>query len=54
MAAPSEPAQLEVLFGRAFLLALERGELERAQVFARAFLARHVPASDVTAGLNAA
>lgn len=33
---------LQILFGRAFLLALERGNLEMATVFARAFL-KHRP-----------
>ena len=31
---------LHVLFGKAFLLELERGDLETAAVFARAFLLR--------------
>lgn len=40
MAAPSEDLRLQIVFGRAFLLELQRGDLERAAVFARAFL-RH-------------
>jgi len=31
-------ASLQVVFGRAFLLQLQRGDLETAKVFARAFL----------------
>ncbi len=38
MAAPSEDSHLELVFSRAFLMALERGDLEKATVFARAFL----------------
>ena len=34
-----EPS-LQVVFGRAFLLQLQRGDLETAKVFARAFLLR--------------
>ncbi len=33
-------ASLQVVFGRAFLLQLQRGDLETAKVFARAFLLR--------------
>ncbi len=33
---------LQVIFGRAFLLELERGNLENATLFARAFLKHHV------------
>jgi len=33
-------ASLEVVFGRAFLLQLQRGDLQTAKVFARAFLLR--------------
>ncbi len=33
--------RLEMLFGRAFLLELQRGDLENAAVFARAFLKQH-------------
>ena len=38
MAAPTEDAKLRIVFGRAFLLELERGDFEMASVFARAFL----------------
>lgn len=38
MAAQSGDVRLQVVFGRAFLLELERGNLENAKVFARAFL----------------
>jgi hypothetical protein len=31
---------LQVLFGKAFLIELERGDLETAKLFARAFLSR--------------
>lgn len=43
MAAPLGEPDLEVLFGRAFLLELERGNLANATLFARAFLKRHAP-----------
>ncbi len=49
MAAQSEHARLEVVFGRAFLLELERGDLERAQVFARALLSQIVSSDPVFA-----
>ncbi len=48
MAAQLGDLRLEVIFGRAFLLELERGDLQCAAVFARAFLkqhARHAPAN---------
>lgn len=35
---------LQIVFGRAFLLQLERGNLEMAAVFARAFLKQRVSA----------
>jgi len=35
-----QDASLQVVFGRAFLLQLQRGDLETAKVFARAFLLR--------------
>lgn len=38
MATPSSDASLQVLFGKAFLLELERGDIETAKLFARAFL----------------
>ncbi len=41
MASPAGALALQVVFGRAFLLELERGNLERATVFARAFLKYH-------------
>lgn len=39
---------MQVLFGKAFLLELERGNLETARIFARAFLA-HTPGAKVSA-----
>jgi hypothetical protein len=33
-------ASLQVVFGKAFLLQLQRGDIETAKVFARAFLLR--------------
>lgn len=38
MAAQLGDLRLQMLFGRAFLLELERGNLQNAAVFARAFL----------------
>jgi hypothetical protein len=38
MAAQLGDLRLQMLFGRAFLLELERGNLQNATVFARAFL----------------
>ena len=49
MVASPDPYHLEVVFGKAFLLQLELGDLERAQVFARAFLAQCAGADAVTA-----
>ncbi len=43
MAAQPEDLHLPIVFGRAFLVELERGDLAMAQVFARAFLS-HLPA----------
>ena len=43
MVAPSGEPDLQVLFGRAFLLELERGNLTNATLFARAFLKHHAP-----------
>jgi len=40
MVTPRSDASLQVLFGKAFLLQLERGDIETAKLFARAFLAR--------------
>ncbi len=45
MVAPVDDASLQVVFGRAFLLELERGDLEKATLFARAFLRHHAAAS---------
>ena len=42
MVAPPEDPSLQFVFGRAFLVALERGNLPAATAFARAFLERHV------------
>jgi hypothetical protein len=39
---PSDPA-LQVVFGKAFLLELHRGNMDRARLFARAFLAHSAP-----------
>ena len=44
MAAPSGDLTLQMVFGRAFLLELERGDLQAATVFARAFLRHREPA----------
>ncbi len=43
MAVPFADASLQVVFGKAFLLHLHRGDLETAKVFARAFLIRTSP-----------
>ena len=40
MASPTTDASLQVLFGKAFLVELGRGNIETAKVFARAFLLR--------------
>ncbi|HKW43228.1 MAG TPA: hypothetical protein VJP06_03485 [Thermoplasmata archaeon] len=40
MVTPRSDASLQVLFGKAFLLELERGDIETAKLFARAFLSR--------------
>ena len=40
MIGPVVEPSLQVVFGRAFLLQLQRGDLETAKVFARAFLLR--------------
>ncbi len=48
MAAPSEDFHLPLVFGRAFLLELERGDLAMAQVFARAFVS-NLPSQAATA-----
>lgn len=44
MAARAERSRMEIVFSRAFLVALERGDLDRARVFAMAFLQQHAPA----------
>jgi len=41
MAAQSGELRMQMVFGRAFLLELERGNLQNATVFARAFLKHH-------------
>ncbi len=46
MASPLEDPTLQFVFGRAFLVALERGNLAAATAFARAFLERHAEWSD--------
>ncbi len=43
MAAPGGELTLQIVFGRAFLLELERGDLEKAAIFARAFLKHREP-----------
>lgn len=43
MAAPAGDLTLQIVFGRAFLLELERGDLEAATLFARAFLEHQEP-----------
>ncbi len=48
MAAPSMDSPLRIVFSRAFLLELERGNLAMAQVFARAFLS-HLPSHSADA-----
>ena len=47
-------ASLQVVFGRAFLLQLQRGDLEIAKVFARAFLLRTELDSKSTLSASAA
>ena len=47
-------ASLQVVFGRAFLLQLQRGDLETAKVFARAFLLRTELDSERTLSVSAA
>jgi hypothetical protein len=51
MAMERHDASLQVLFGKAFLIQLERGDVETARVFARAFLAR-TGRSDSPSGLT--
>ena len=52
MAAQSRDVRLQVIFGRAFLLELERGNLENAKVFARAFLRQGSSAGRGRSDLN--
>jgi len=47
MTEPDDPT-LQVVFGRAFLSELRRGEIDRARLFARAFLV-HCPPTGVVA-----
>ena len=56
MASPLEDPTLQFVFGRAFLVALERGNLAAATAFARAFLERHAewPGGDLSAARDAA
>jgi len=44
MAGPFVDEAMQVLFGKAFLLELERGDMDSARIFARAFLA-HIPSA---------
>lgn len=44
MAGPFRDEVMQVLFGKAFLLELERGDMDSARIFARAFLA-HTPSA---------
>lgn len=41
MVAPPSDLDLEIAFSRAFLLQLERGDLQKATLFARAFVTQH-------------
>ncbi len=41
MLAPPSDLDLEVAFSRAFLLQLQLGDLEKATLFARAFVKQH-------------
>lgn len=54
MATRAERPHLQIVFGRAFLLALERGDLDHAQIFARAFLTHHASMATAAAGFNGA
>ena len=47
MAILSTDPALQVLFGKAFLVELHRGDLETAKLFARAFLLRAISTSEV-------
>lgn len=48
MAAPPRDLSLQLVFGRAFLVELARGNLEIAAVFARAFLRERTGSSAAT------
>jgi hypothetical protein len=54
MAVPFPDASLQVIFGKAFLLHLHRGDLETAKVFARAFLIRTSPTTKCGLTVSAA
>jgi|GEM_PF-2758413 len=43
MAGPDDLPTLRLVFGKAFLVELNRGNLEGAQLFARAFLLQQAP-----------
>ncbi len=48
MVAPPGDLDLEIAFSRAFLLQLELGDLEKATLFARAFVKQHAEPVPVT------
>lgn len=48
MATQPGDLRLQMVFGRAFLLELQRGDLEKAALFARAFLNHRVGARVAT------
>lgn len=54
MADPGSDAALRLLFGRAFLVELRRGDIETAKVFARAFLLRGMATSAAPITVSAA
>lgn len=45
MVDPSSGGALRLLFGKAFLVQLHRGDLDTARLFARAFLVREIDAA---------
>ena len=49
MATPRTDMSLQVLFGKAFLVQLQRGDISLAKVFARAFLLRTPSVTSVDA-----
>lgn len=49
MASVPVETSLQLVFGKAFLLELQRGDLETAKLFARAFLLRTASASKCAA-----